>query len=263
MWSTLTTAKDIKSRVGDEKLRILDCRHQLTSPDYGPHQYAAGHIPGAIHAHIDRDLSSTPRRDTGRHPLRDPTKFRATLRGWGHGDTVQVVGYDDQGGVWGVRAWWLLQDYGHNAVALLDGGIQAWTAKGGKLTTQAPNFKRRRFDGQPGRRPKVEAEHLRHALERGHVRALDARAPERYRGETEPIDPVAGHIPGAGNLPYTGGLDVPEDLRATEDEVVVYCGSGVTACVDVLALERGGVSAKLYPGSWSEWSSRDLPVERG
>jgi len=269
MWTTLTTADLIKSRVGDETLRILDCRHQLTNPEYGPQQYAAGHIPGAIHAHIDRDLSSAPRPDTGRHPLPDPTRFKETLGRWGIDQNVQVVVYDDQGGIWAARAWWLLQDYGHKAVALLDGGIQAWKESAGMLTTQAPNFRRRRFDGEPGHRPKIEAEHLRNALERGHVRALDARAPERYRGETEPVDPVAGHIPGAGNLPAVSLvtksqrlLAIPE-LRAMLEpamhghkppEVAAYCGSGVTGSLLVLAYEAAGLgSIRLYPGSWSEW----------
>ncbi len=280
MWTTLTTADAIKSRTGDETLRILDCRHQLTNPEYGPQQYAAGHVPGAIHAHIDRDLSSAPRPDTGRHPLPDPARFRETLGRWGIDDNVQVVVYDDQGGIWAARAWWLLQDYGHKAVALLDGGLQSWTATGAMLTTQAPNFRRRRFDGQPGHRPKIEAEHLRHALERGHVRALDARAPERFRGETEPIDPVAGHIPGAGNLPAVSLvtkeaklLPMPE-LRAKLEpamnghkpgEVAAYCGSGVTGSLLVLAYEAAGLgSIRLYPGSWSEWI-RDprRPIAKG
>ena len=269
MWSTIATVQDIKARVGDETLRILDCRHQLTNPEYGPQQYAAGHIPGSIHAHIDRDLAAAPRPDTGRHPLPEPAKFRETLGRWGIDEHVQVVAYDDQGGIWAARAWWLLHDYGHKAVALLDGGIQAWLGDGNKLTAVAPNFRRRRFEGQPGRLPKIEAEHLRHALERGHVRALDARAPERFRGETEPIDPVAGHIPGAANLPASSLvtkdqrlLPMPElrgKLEAAMNghkpgEVAAYCGSGVTGSFIVWAYETAGLgSIRLYPGSWSEW----------
>jgi thiosulfate/3-mercaptopyruvate sulfurtransferase len=173
---------------------------------------------------------------------------------------VFVVAYD-QGMTGGAaRLWWLLRHFGHDDVAVLDGGIGSWL---GPLTTGEEDVQGAEFVPQPRADDLVSAEDLEAALGRGGLVVLDARAPERYRGEHEPVDPVAGHIPGARNLPYAGLERAPDDLVAIEDEVVVYCGSGITACVDILALERVGVGAKLYPGSWSEWASRGLPVERG
>jgi thiosulfate/3-mercaptopyruvate sulfurtransferase len=157
------------------------------------------------------------------------------------------------------RLWWLLRHFGHDDVAVLAGGIAAWA---GPLRSGEEEIEAAEFAPRPRDDDTVTAEELEASIGAGGLVLLDARAPERYRGDVEPIDPVAGHIPGARNLPYVA-VSVPDDLVGTEDEVVVYCGSGITACVDVLALERAGVSAKLYPGSWSEWSSRGLPVERG
>src|SRR5687767_12170213 len=201
MWTTLVTPTELARRIDDRHVRILDCRHQLTDPSWGPKQYALGHLPGSVHAHIDRDLSSTPMPHTGRHPLPKPETFRDAARRWGIDETTQVVAYDDQGGIWAARAWWLLQDYGHRAVAVLDGGIQAWVAAGGKITTDVPQTTARNFTGNPGHRPQLDAGQLRERLAKHSVTAVDARAPERYRGESESIDPVAGHIPGARNLP--------------------------------------------------------------
>jgi thiosulfate/3-mercaptopyruvate sulfurtransferase len=158
------------------------------------------------------------------------------------------------------RLWWLLRHFGHDDAAVLAGGLGAWIGplRSGEEEIEAVEFVPRAREDDI-----VSADELLPRLGREGLVLLDARVPERYRGETEPIDAVAGHIPGARNLPYTEWKSVPDDLLATEDEVVVYCGSGITAAVDVLALERGGVRAKLYPGSWSEWSARGLPVERG
>jgi thiosulfate/3-mercaptopyruvate sulfurtransferase len=158
------------------------------------------------------------------------------------------------------RLWWLLRHFGHEEAAVLDGGIGAWL---GPLRSGEENIEGAEFVARSRSDDLIAADELLGELGRDGVVLLDARAPERYRGESEPIDPVAGHIPGARNLPYTEWRRIPDDLVATEDEVVVYCGSGITACVDVFALERAGVRAKLYPGSWSEWSARGLPVERG
>jgi thiosulfate/3-mercaptopyruvate sulfurtransferase len=280
MWTTLVSASELLSRQSSADLRILDCRHQLTNPAWGPDEYAKAHIPGAVHAHIDRDLSSKPTPQTGRHPLPDPSMLRDRFSTWGIDESVQVVVYDDQGGVWAARAWWLLQDYGHKAVALLDGGLQAWTHAGGRLTHETPSIPRRNFAGTPGHRPEIHATALVHATANGQVRPLDARAPERYRGEMEPIDPVAGHIPGARNLPAVSLLDkdkrflpIPrlrERLQEAAggrkpEELAAYCGSGVTGCHLVLAYEAAGLgSIRLYPGSWSEWI-RDpkRPVAKG
>lgn len=269
MWNGIVTASELVKAIGNPELRLMDCRHQLTNPHWGPQQYAAGHLPGAVHAHIDRDLSSPPTARTGRHPLPDPAVFCEKLGRWGIDEHVQVVAYDDQGGIWAARAWWLLQDYGHRAAAVLDGGIQGWTGAGGPLTPEPPTIAPTTFRGAPGHRPQLDAQTLRDALGSGHMVALDARAPERYRGHTEPIDPVAGHIPGARNLPAMSLVTdeqkflPPDRLRETlqraargrpPQEIAAYCGSGVTASHVVLAFDVAGLGPiSLYPGSWSEW----------
>jgi thiosulfate/3-mercaptopyruvate sulfurtransferase len=241
--------------------QFVDCRWELGRPHRGRELYLEGHVPGASFLDVERDLSAPPGgSDGGRHPLPAAGDFAAAAGAAGIGAGVFVVGYD-QGMTGGAaRLWWLLRHFGHDDVAVLAGGITAWA---GPLRSGEEEIEAADFVPRPRGDDTVTAEELLEGLDRGGLVLLDARAPERYRGENEPIDPVAGHIPGARNLPYPEAARVPDDLLATEDEVVVYCGSGVTACVDVLALERGGVSAKLYPGSWSEWSSRGLPVERG
>lgn len=277
-WRTLVDARTLHAHARDANLVLLDCRHNLLDPQAGEEAWKKGHLPGAFHAHLDRDLSGpiTPR--TGRHPVPDPDAFRESCSRWGVKDGVQVVAYDDRGAEFASRAWWLLRDYGHFDVACLDGGIQAWQAEGHALATGPPAFRpRSRFAGTPGHMPTVSAWDL---TTRAPRRLLDARAPERYRGEKEPIDPVAGHIVGAWNFPTTGNLDAsgkflpPEKLRERYAEaieglrgkdVACYCGSGVTATHDVLALEIAGYPfAALYPGSWSEWI-RDprRPVAKG
>ena len=239
----------------------VDCRWELGRPERGRELYLEGHIPGASFLDVERELSAPPGgADGGRHPLPAQTDFAAAAGRAGIGEGVFVVAYD-QGMTGGAaRLWWLLRHYGHDDVAVLRGGLEAWIGplRAGEEEIQAAEFVPRAREDDV-----ITAEELESRLGTNRLVLLDARAPERYRGESEPIDPVAGHIPGARNLPYTDVAVLPPDLLETEDEVVVYCGSGVTACVDVLALESGGVAAKLYPGSWSEWSSRGLPVERG
>jgi thiosulfate/3-mercaptopyruvate sulfurtransferase len=239
----------------------VDCRWELGRPDRGRELYLEGHIPGASFLDVERDLSAPPGgSDGGRHPLPAADEFARAAGAAGIGVGVFVVAYD-QGMTGGAaRLWWLLRHFGHDDVAVLAGGLSAWA---GPLRSGEEEIEAADFAPRPRDNDTATAEEVLESLDQGGVVLLDARAPERYRGENEPIDPVAGHIPGARNLPYTEAARVPDALLATQDEVVVYCGSGVTACVDVLALERGGVSAKLYPGSWSEWSSRGLPVERG
>jgi thiosulfate/3-mercaptopyruvate sulfurtransferase len=243
------------------KYQFVDCRWELGRPDRGRELYLEGHVPGASFLDVERDLSAPPGgSDGGRHPLPAAGDFARAAGAAGIGVGVFVVAYD-QGMTGGAaRLWWLLRHFGHDDVAVLAGGITTWA---GPLRSGDEEVEAADFVPRPRGDDTVTAEELLEGLDQGRLVLLDARAPERYRGENEPIDPVAGHIPGARNLPYPEADRVPDDLLATEDEVVVYCGSGVTACVDVLALERGGVSAKLYPGSWSEWSSRGLPVERG
>ncbi len=268
-WTTTVSADEFRRSEGAPDLVVLDCRHVLSDPEAGPRAYAEGHIPGALHAHCDRDLASRPTKQSGRHPLPDPPRFRRTLGAWGVGPDTQVVVYDDAGGAWAARAWWLARHYGHARVALLDGGVQAYQAAGGVLTDDLPPTEARDFVGSPGHMPMIGAASLvgRVPVEAGAL--LDARDPPRYRGETEPIDPVAGHIPGAVNLPHKslvapdGRLKPQEALAAmfhdstrgrTGEEVAVYCGSGVTSALLVLAMEHAGLGTPaLYTGSWSDW----------
>jgi thiosulfate/3-mercaptopyruvate sulfurtransferase len=243
------------------RYQFVDCRWELGKPERGRELYLAEHIPGASFLDVEGELSAPPGgAEGGRHPLPAADDFARAAGKAGIGPDVFVVAYD-QGMTGGAaRLWWLLRHFGHDDVAVLDGGIEAWL---GPLSSGEEDIAPAEFVTKPRADDLVSAEELEADLRRSDLVVLDARAPERYRGEHEPIDPVAGHIPGARNLPYASAQPVPDDLVSTQDEIVVYCGSGVTACVDILALERAGVRAKLYPGSWSEWSSRGLPVERG
>jgi thiosulfate/3-mercaptopyruvate sulfurtransferase len=243
------------------RYQFVDCRWELGKPDRGGDLYLSGHIPGASFVDVERELSGPPGgAEGGRHPLPSAEDFAATAAAAGIGSGVFVVAYD-QGMTGGAaRLWWLLRHFGHEDVAVLAGGVDSWL---GALRSGEEEIALADFVARPRTDDVVTAEKLEASLGHGALVVVDARAPERYRGEQEPIDPVAGRIPGARNLPYTEAASIPGDLVGTESEVVVYCGSGITACVDVLALERAGVRAKLYPGSWSEWASRGLPVERG
>jgi thiosulfate/3-mercaptopyruvate sulfurtransferase len=248
---------------------ILDVRYKLGGPP-GLDEYAAGHIPGAVYVDLDRELASPRGPGDGRHPLPAPEAFAEAMRAKGVSRAKPVVVYDDWGGRAAGRAWWLLRYFRHPDVRVLDGGWSAWT---GPRSTAAPVPVPGDFTPMPGGMPLVTAEDV------PSVRVLiDARAPERFRGDTEPVDPVAGHIPGAHNIPTNANLEASgtfrsaEALRATYAavgavpgaDVAVYCGSGVTATHDLLALEVAGVRAKLYAGSWSHWiADPRRPVAKG
>jgi thiosulfate/3-mercaptopyruvate sulfurtransferase len=256
----------------DSDVRVVDLRWYLDGRS-GQAAYDAGHVPGAVFVDLDAISGHEPGR--GRHPLPEPGVFEAAMRAAGVGRDTTVVVYDDAGGSVAARLWWLLRYFGHDRAAVLDGGIQAWP---GELGTEAERPPAGDFTaGAPREELKLEYEDVRR-LPAGTL-LLDARAGERYRGETEPVDPVGGHIPGARNAPATGNLGgdrrfrSPEELRrryvalgaGAEREVVVYCGSGVSACHDLLAMELAGLTgARLYPGSWSEWTAHaDAPVATG
>jgi len=268
--STLIDPEVLATRLADPGWAVVDCRFTLTDPARGERDYLAAHIPGAVYAHLDRDLAGpvVPGR-TGRHPLPDVAAFAGTLGRWGIGPGVQVVAYDDAGGAIAARLWWLLRWLGHGAAAVLDGGWQAWAAAGRPARSGREARPARVF--APAPRPDLVAgaaavERLR---ARPDGRLLDARAADRFRGENETIDPVPGHIPGARSVPFAANLGPdgrfksPADLRARfegalagapPDQAVVYCGSGVTAAHDLLAMAHAGLGmAKLYAGSWSEW----------
>jgi len=237
-------------------VQFVDCRWQLGDPDRGRELYLTGHIPGASFLDVDRDLAAPPD-DGGRHPLPDPDAFASAASRAGIEDGVLVAAYGAMGGA--ERLWWLLRHFGHDACGVLVGGIDAWAGslETGEVEVAAAAFTPRERSGDT-----IAAEELAVRLDDPRLVVLDARAPERFRGETEPIDPVAGRIPGARNLPYADA-EVPEDVLAA-DEIAVYCGSGVTSCVTLLELARAGrPDAKLYAGSWSEWCRRGLPAERG
>jgi thiosulfate/3-mercaptopyruvate sulfurtransferase len=243
------------------RYQFVDCRWELGRPERGRELYLAGHVPGASFLDVERDLSAPPGgAHGGRHPLPSAEDFARVAGRAGIGEDTFVVAYDQGMSGGAARLWWLLRHFGHERAAVLAGGIASWL---GPLRGGEEEIEPAEFVARPREDDTVSAGELSTSLGRDGLVLLDARAPERFRGEQEPIDPVAGHIPGARNLPHAGLDSVPDDLVGTEHEVVVYCGSGVTACVDILVLERAGVRAKLYPGSWSEWSSRGLPVERG
>jgi thiosulfate/3-mercaptopyruvate sulfurtransferase len=255
-------------------VRIVDVRWRLGDPRAGAAAYAKGHIPGALFADVDRDLAAPPG-DRGRHPLPSPEAFAETMRRLGIGDDTRVVAYDDQGGATAARLWFLLRYFGHETGSVLDGGLDAWTAAGHALETGTATPTPADF--HPRVRPEllVERADMMDAVQSGGL-LLDARAPERYRGEVEPIDRVPGHIPGAVNAPFQDNLESgrfrsKESLRerytalGAERPVIAYCGSGVTACHDLLALAVAGFpAARLYPGSWSEWCHDPAaPIEVG
>lgn len=266
---TLISAEALRARLdASTPTVVLDARFDLTRPDAGAAAYAAGHVPGAHYVHLDRDLSGAKTGRNGRHPLPDRAAFAAWAGAVGIVPGMQVVALDDQGGPYAARVWWLLRWLGHEAVAVLDGGWRAWCAAGGAVdTTPAPahsSLPAYPAAAEPAM-PTVGADALLAQL--GRVRLVDARAGARFRGEVEPLDPVAGHIPGAtlrcfqDNLQADGRFKPAATLRAEFDawatpagEVVHQCGSGVTACHNLLAMAHAGLPGSLlYPGSWSEW----------
>jgi thiosulfate/3-mercaptopyruvate sulfurtransferase len=254
---------------------VVDTRLALNGPT-GRERYDAGHIPGAAYVDVDEDLAAPPG-EGGRHPLPDPERFVAAVRRAGISRGSRVVVYDAGPGTAAARLWWLLRDYGHDDVLVLDGGLAAWTAAGRPTSTEPVHPEPGDWDGRPGRLPVVEADGLPDVVRYGVL--IDVRAAERFRGELEPIDPVAGHVPGAVNAPLT---DITDEVgRFLRDDVLrrrfetlgvrdgvpvaAYCGSGVTATQTVLALRLAGFDdTALYPGSWSGWiTDPSRPVATG
>jgi thiosulfate/3-mercaptopyruvate sulfurtransferase len=238
------------------RYQFVDCRWELGSPGRGRELYLAGHIPGASFLDVDTDLSAPPGRD-GRHPLPSSAAFAKAASRAGIGEGVLVIAYGVTGGA--ERLWWLLRHFGHEQVGVLAGGIEGWRGplREGEEKIEPGNFVPQSRDDDT-----IEAEEIVSRLEDPDLIVVDARKPERFRGEQNPIDKVPGRIPGARNFPFTSNDPLPDDILAAK-ELAVYCGSGVTACVTLFALANAGRSdAKLYPGSWSEWEQRDLPVQR-
>jgi thiosulfate/3-mercaptopyruvate sulfurtransferase len=241
------------------RYRFVDCRWELGKPGRGRELYLEGHIPGASFLDVEDELSAPPATPGGRHPLPAEDYFARAAGSAGIGPGIFVVGYDQGMNGGAARLWWLLRHFGHDDVAVLDGGIGAWL--GPLLSGEEDDIEPAEFTPRPRMHDTVEAEELAARLGEPGLTVVDARLPERYRGEVEPIDPVAGRIPGAVNAPYPEKL--PPGLAEAE-ELVAYCGSGVTAAVVLLRLASAGRDdAKLYPGSWSDWCGRGLPAERG
>lgn len=281
-FTTLISTAALANHRQEAQWVVVDCRFKLDDVSWGAREYKSRHIPGAAYADLDRDLSAPKTGTNGRHPLPDAGTLAATFGRFGIDSGVQVVAYDQDNGMYASRLWWMLRYMGHDAVAVLDGGFAKWIAeeretRGGDESRPATTF-----SGKP--RPEMLVDAATVASLAGPAgprpKLLDARAPQRFRGEIEPLDRVAGHIPGAANYFFQQNLDergifrTPEALReqlaaaigaTPPSDIVCYCGSGVTACHNLLALEHAGLKgAKLYAGSWSEWASDpSRPVEKG
>jgi thiosulfate/3-mercaptopyruvate sulfurtransferase len=241
------------------KYRFVDCAYELDRVEAGRELYLRAHVPGAAFLGVD-ELSDLSVEGQGRHPLPSAEAFAASASRAGIGEGVFVVAYDHGGAGGAARLWWLLQHFGHEDAAVVGGGFDSWL---GSVRAGEEEIEPAQFVSRPRSGDTIDADALAARLGEPGLAVVDARAPERYRGEVEPIDPVAGRIPGAINWPYPNASEVPAAI-ADADEVVIYCGSGLTACVDLLALAQAGrPDAKLYPGSWSDWCGRGLPFERG
>ena len=281
-YTTLISVTELQQHLDDPAFVILDCRGELTDPLAGAAAFAIGHLPGAQHADPDVHLSDKSLGKDGsfrgRHPLPSPENFIQTLRHWGVNPHSQVIVYDGHGGMFASRVWWMLRWVGHAEVALLDGGLPAWQAAGGAVTTTVTTKTTGSITLQSSLVRTVSAEDVLANLDTKQSIVLDARANDRFRGENETIDPVAGHIPGArnrmfkDNLQSDGCFKPAEALRAefsalirSPESTIAQCGSGISACHNLLAMEIAGLpGAALYPGSWSEWSSDpSRPVATG
>ncbi|MCY0899428.1 MAG: sulfurtransferase [Firmicutes bacterium] len=265
----LVQAEWLFARLDDPHVVILDCRWQLTNPTYGIDAYRQSHIPGARYVDLGQHLSAPPGRYGGRHPLPTPQQFQEVMESLGVDDASYVVVYDDEATA-AARCWWLLQYFGHGLVSMLDGGYAAWLRHGYPVTDVEPAIQRGHFTPRPDPRMVADYQTVRHLSQCFPV--FDARMPDRYHGHDEPLDAKAGHIPGAENYPYTTVLNPDGTFRPLEDlrqifplaqskEPIVYCGSGVSACVNIVALRLIGADPLLYPGSWSDWiQHEDAPI---
>ncbi|HEX6137461.1 MAG TPA: sulfurtransferase [Casimicrobiaceae bacterium] len=280
VYSTLIGTEELAQHLADPAFVVVDVRHDFAHPErFGEDAYQKAHVPGALFAHLDRDLSAPMTGRNGRHPLPTPEAAAATFARLGIDAAKQVVAYDQDSGMFASRLWWMLRWLGHERAAVLDGGFAKWLREDRPVSAGRHAARAAKF--VPGHvRPTVNAAGIAASLPRHDLLLLDARAAERYRGDMEPIDPVAGHIPGALNRPYTrnlaadGTFRAPRELRSefdamlhgrSADDLVHYCGSGVSACHNVLAMSVAGYPlTRLYPGSWSEWSADPRrPIAKG
>ncbi len=278
-FTTLIATAELARCIDDPDLVVVDCRYDLADPDAGERAYRQGHLPRAQFMHVDRDLTGIKTGANGRHPLPRVSAFAATLGRAGIDDATQVVAYDQNSGMWASRLWWLLRWLGHERVAVLDGGLDKWTRESRAITRDPPSVRPAIFVPQAPA-PVASTAEILASLSSRSLKVLDARAAERFRGDVEPIDPVAGHIPGALNRPYSDNLsseatfkpaaELNREFSALLDgtapaSVVHQCGSGVIACHNALAMAIAGLpGSRLYPGSWSEWiADPTRPIARG
>lgn len=273
MFTNIISAEDLHAHLEASNWVIVDCRFSLADTEEGRRSYEKSHIPGAFYAHLDEDLSGKiiPQK-TGRHPLPEMDTFASLLSSWGVEKGVQVVAYDDKGGAIAARLWWMLHWLGHESAAVLNGGWQVWNKEGYPTDDILPEKKNSIFQPNPNPQLAINVEEVDAIKEDLLFTLVDSRTAPRYRGEEEPIDPVAGHIKGAINLPFPENLDEDMTLKSPEwlwdrfheatggkpaDLVAFYCGSGVTACHNILAFNYAGLGMpRLYPGSWSEWITK-------
>ncbi|MET0985830.1 MAG: sulfurtransferase [Steroidobacteraceae bacterium] len=280
MYRTLINARELHDQRGSKDLVIVDCRFDLAQSHAGESAFVAGHVPGAVYAHLDRDLSSPITPTSGRHPLPTPESLARLFSRWGIDASVQVVAYDQDSGAFAARLWWLLRWLGHEAAAVLDGGWAEWRRSGYEVSTTPATNSPRVFEPHVKPDLVVTTADVTTLVRDATARVLDARAPERYAGAVEPIDAVGGHVPGAHNLPFATTIDgdkhfqPPTELQqrftsalggVAPERSVAMCGSGVTACHLLLGMEHAGLhGAKLYAGSWSEWiRDSKRPVAKG
>ena len=278
-YRTLIDTATLAKNLDDADWRIFDVRHDLMNPGLGRDQYAEGHLSGATFVDLDTDLSGEKLGTNGRHPLPDPEDFQAKLGEWGLRPGQQVIVYDGANGTYAGRLWWMLRWMGHYSVAMLDGGFAKWEKEGRPVTAEVPHFSPTNYRGAP-RTMHVDATFIKSNLGKPEVTVIDARAAGRYAGVGETIDPVGGHIPGALNRPFSENLNKDGTYKAPEvlakefaallgnrspKQIVHQCGSGVSACHNILAMEIAGLAgSRLYPGSWSEWcSDPKRPVATG
>ena len=281
MYTTYIPAEEVASQLENPDWVLLDCRFSLDAPDLKEQDYQQSHLPGARYVHLERDLSGDIQLGkTGRHPLPTFEDLVTRLGSWGIGPGVQVVAYDDANGAYAARLWWILRWLGHDAVAVLDGGWNAWNAAGLPVSDALPHTTPREFELNPRHTWLLNAHEVDALRERPDVVLIDARSGDRFRGENEPIDPVAGHIPGAISVPCSENLGPDGCAKSTEslcerfeavlkgrppERLISYCGSGVTACLNLLALKHAGLGdGRLYGGSWSDWiTDPDRPIATG
>jgi thiosulfate/3-mercaptopyruvate sulfurtransferase len=279
-FNTLIKSAQLAPLIGSSDLLILDCRHDLADLSRGERAYLQGHISGAQYADLNRDLSDLSKRGLGRHPLPDASTFAATLARWGYRSQQQVVVYDDVGGAIAARAWWMLRLTGHDAVAVLDGGMPAWLSAGMLVDHVVPQPQPTQVVVNFAKSEIVYFAELSQKLQSENVLLLDARGEPRFRGEAEPLDAVAGHIPGAINRPFSSNLVADGSFKSaalvrkefstllanhSANTLIHSCGSGVTACHNLLAMEHAGLAgSRVFAPSWSGWISDPIrPVARG